>query len=184
MFKLALLIAGIVGVVWFVIGPKAILTGWYSIAPTPAPHNISLLNWNRYENWSLQFSISHPTTWVVSESTNEVIIASTRKGLSEETRKEHLRVSIERTSLEQDQTLQDYVDQATRDLKLESKKQIKFDNSVGFKIIEQSLSPANIPAIKVYLSKQNSVYIFSATPADSQLLSAFYQMVESFKIVI
>lgn len=176
-----------VGAGFVVIGPKrpekkpTIPTATpqsFVLSPTPSP-----VQWKTYTNNFLKFSIDYPQTWFVSELDVGATFATSKENLKkEEIRKNHLRVLIVKTALLEGQTLDDYINSHKNEsFNFKSKEDIVVNNVSGKQIIGQSL---NFPLTKiVYLTKKDYVYTLSVTPADSELMPIFDQMLTTFKFL-
>lgn len=184
MVKLFFLIVGIFLVVWFVFGPQIFLSLWRTITPTPAPNQISLFNWQRYDDPNLKISINHPNHWLLSTSPTELIISSTQESLGGETRKEQIQITIDQIPQPEGQTLQDYAYKTQpQGFKIKSQEKVRVDNVEGVKITQEVTNPGLAPSEIIYLPRQSRLYVITATPADSELKPFFDQVLESFKFL-
>jgi len=134
-------------------------------------------NWETYTNEFFDFSIKYPGNWFVYEDEATVILGSSKENLmKEETSNKQLRVIVVRNSLFENQTLEDFINFPTPP-KILSEKKLSIAGSSGKELVVDSEPRARI----VYLPKGPAVYMISVTPADSELMSIFEEMLQSFK---
>jgi len=153
----------------------------------PAPTNVpatsaprSSIQWKTYTNDFLKFKLDYPVNWSILELDTDVIFASTKEGLNrDETRKNELRVFIGRTSLLESQDLEKYVAEIDKRSKPEvlDKESIKVDDNNAIRRIINN----EYKSLIIYIQSGSRIFTISATPADSELMPIFDQMLQTFK---
>lgn len=154
----------------------------------PAPTNVpttstprSSIQWKSYTNDFLKFSLEYPENWLLDTSgTFTTIVNNINKNDPG-----YFKVLLTRTQLLESQTIEDFIKdpQIRRNSKILSQQSISVDGKTGEKIIIQDKVKETIIYLKRVLDEKNFVYIISATPADSELMPIFDQMLRTFKFL-
>ncbi len=185
MIKLIILIVGayLVAKFWFGVDLAALIKK-PAEAPIIKEAPVSLFNLKRYTDNSLQIAINHPLNWTVAPFGNELVIASTQEGINSENRKDQIRVAIKRILLTEGQTLEGYINSTqVEGVKITSRENVKLDNKPAIKVLRERDPPVEPPSQIIYVLHNGSVYALSATPADSELIPVFRQMLDSFEFL-
>lgn len=143
-----------------------------------------------YNSNGLNIAFKVPQEWLIVEYPNTIVIGSNQDALgfgnnvnSQKPNKKNISVTIDRLYPLQNQTLQDYINSSKeRSIASLDLEKITIDGISSYvfetthKIQNQEINSRNI-----YLDRNGVFYAISATPADSELMPVFEDIVKSIK---
>src|SRR3989338_7748196 len=155
------------------------------------PTTSSSENFKTYKSDALKVSFDVPETWLIGEYLNTIVIGNNQMSLDfgnnvnlPEPGSKNISVQINSLHLLQNQTLDSYLKEASKSAR--AYKTVSNNKINGFNAItvesSYQIGGRVIAYRDTYIEKtKNNIYSISVTPADSELMPIFDQMLQSFK---